>query len=68
MRKFKMMALAMGLAFTALQASEGAAATRCEIECYRDYEQCLVICSKNPCLVSCETVLQLCLNNCGSEI
>jgi hypothetical protein len=67
MRKIKWMALAMGLAFTALQSSAGTAASYCEIECRRQYEQCLVICSKNPCLVSCETVLRLCLDNCGSE-
>ena len=40
---------------------------RCEQQCYRDYHQCVPICSKNPCFVSCETVLEICLSNCGSE-
>jgi len=66
MRKIKMLALAMGLAFTALQASNGAAAT-CEENCRAEYEQCQVICSKNPCLVSCDFGLRICLSNCGSE-
>jgi len=67
MRKIKMLALAMGLAFTALQASSSAAIT-CEENCRVEYRRCQVICSKNPCLVSCEFGLQNCLNNCGSEI
>ncbi|HEX9943514.1 MAG TPA: hypothetical protein VGG03_15990 [Thermoanaerobaculia bacterium] len=68
MRKIKMMALAMGLGFTAMYASNGSAATQCEIDCRRQYNQCQVICSKNPCLVSCEYNLQICLDNCGSEM
>jgi hypothetical protein len=68
MRKIKMLALAMGLAFTAMQASNGnAATTTCEEKCRAEYEQCQVICSKNPCLVSCDFGLRICLNNCGSE-
>jgi hypothetical protein len=67
MRKIKWMALGLGLVFTALHSNGAAAESRCEIECRRQYAQCLIICSKNPCLVSCETVLQICLNNCGSE-
>jgi hypothetical protein len=43
------------------------ALTRCEIRCRREYEQCKIFCSKNPCLVACETVLELCLSNCGSD-
>ncbi|MGH9869075.1 MAG: hypothetical protein ACREAA_13035 [Candidatus Polarisedimenticolia bacterium] len=38
----------------------------CEQACYRDYQQCVPFCSKNPCLVSCETVLEICLSGCGS--
>jgi len=68
MRKIKMLALAMGLAFTALQASNGDAATACEQNCRAEYQQCQVICSKNPCLVSCDYGLRICLDNCGSEI
>lgn len=67
MRKIKWMALGLGLVLTALQSKAGAAASQCEIECRRQYEQCQVVCSKNPCFVSCETVLQICLSNCGSE-
>jgi hypothetical protein len=40
---------------------------RCEQACYQDYQQCVPYCSKNPCFVSCETVLEICLSNCGSE-
>lgn len=38
----------------------------CEQQCMRDYQRCVPFCSKNPCFVSCETVLQICLSNCGS--
>lgn len=68
MRKIKLMALALGLAFSAMYTADGSATTQCEIDCRRQYEQCKVICSKNPCLVSCEFNLNICLNNCGSEI
>jgi hypothetical protein len=44
-----------------------AAHDSCEAQCNRDYRRCVPICSKNPCFVSCETVLQICLSNCGSE-
>lgn len=37
----------------------------CEQQCYQDYHRCVPICSKNPCFVSCETVLEICLSNCG---
>ena len=68
MRKIKFLALAMGLAVTAMmQAKNGAAATTCEEQCRQDYQRCQVICSKNPCLVSCEYNLNICLNRCGSE-
>ena len=68
MQKIKMMALALGLAVTAMmQASTGSAALTCEEQCREDYRRCQVICSKNPCLVSCEYNYNICLNNCGSE-
>ena len=54
---------AMGL----LTAMTAVAASSCETQCYQDYRRCVPICSKNPCFVSCETVLQICLSNCGSE-
>jgi hypothetical protein len=38
----------------------------CEQQCYQDYNRCVPFCSKNPCFVSCETVLEICLSNCGS--
>lgn len=44
-----------------------AAGPSCEDQCYRDYEVCVPYCSKHPCFVSCETVLGICLSNCGSE-
>ena len=43
-----------------------AAASNCEAQCYADYQRCVPFCSKNPCFVSCETVLEICLSNCGS--
>ena len=57
---------ALGL-MTALSPETAAAPNSCEQECYQDYQQCVPFCSKNPCLVSCETVLEICLSNCGSE-
>ena len=43
-----------------------AVAQSCETKCYRDYRACVPFCSKNPCFVSCETVLEICLSNCGA--
>lgn len=37
----------------------------CEQQCQRDYEQCLVICSKAACLISCEDQRCYCLQGCG---
>ncbi len=54
---------AMGL----LAVTTPAVATSCEMQCQQDYRRCVPICKKNPCLVSCEFVLQICLSNCGSE-
>lgn len=36
----------------------------CEDQCRKEYEECLIFCSKNPCFVACETVLDICLDNC----
>lgn len=36
----------------------------CEDRCREEYEECLIYCSKNPCFVACETVLDICLGNC----
>ena len=43
-----------------------AVAASCEVQCQRDYRRCVPFCSKNPCLVSCEFVLEICLSNCGA--
>jgi hypothetical protein len=68
MRKIKMMGLAMGLAVAAMmQANNSSAGLTCEQQCRADYEQCQIICSKNPCFVPCEYNYNICLNNCGSE-
>ena len=40
-------------------------ASTCETQCYQDYQRCVPYCSKNPCFASCETVLEICLSNCG---
>jgi hypothetical protein len=66
MRKIKMLALGMALALAAFASRSGSAATQCEIDCRTQYDQCQVECSKNPCFVSCDYLLRLCLNNCGS--
>ncbi|MFL6196599.1 MAG: hypothetical protein ACJ75H_20625 [Thermoanaerobaculia bacterium] len=66
MRKIKMLALATALVAGALASRTTAAETTCEANCRADYGRCQVICSKNPCFVSCETVLNACLGNCGS--
>ena len=63
-------ALSVALAFAVTATSPETPAAqpdRCEQQCYRDYHQCVPFCSKNPCLVSCETVLEICLSNCRSE-
>ena len=67
MRKIKMMALAMGLTITALQAGNSAASTTCEDKCYEEYRECQIFCSKTPCFVPCEIPLRICLDNCGTE-
>lgn len=38
----------------------------CTDQCQQGYRQCLVICSKNPCLISCEDQRCYCLQGCGS--
>ena len=67
MRNFKLLALGLGLSFLALHADRGTAATTCEQQCWANYQQCQVVCSKNPCLISCEDQVQYCLNSCDSE-
>ena len=52
---------------TVLAPVTSAAHDSCEAQCNRDYRRRVPICAKNPCFVSCETVLQICLSNCGSE-
>jgi hypothetical protein len=64
-KKMTFLALALGMATTALMAGTSSAASQCELDCRAQYNQCQVICSKNPCLVSCEFNLNRCLNNCG---
>lgn len=67
MSKIKMLTLAMVLACTALATRSGSAITQCEADCRTQFDQCQVICSKNPCFVSCQYLYNICLNNCGSE-
>jgi hypothetical protein len=67
MKNLKFLALGLGLSFLALHADRGTAATTCEKDCWDGYRQCQVVCSKNPCLISCEDQVQYCLNGCGSE-
>ena len=66
-KKMTFLALALGMATSALMVGTSSAASQCELDCRTQYNQCQVICSKNPCLVSCEFNLNRCLNNCGSE-
>ena len=67
-KKMMLMVLALGMATTALMAGTSSAASQCELDCRAQYVQSQRICSKNPCLVSCEFNLNRCLNNCGTEI
>lgn len=66
MRKIKMLAFTLGLTALAFTANSSGAATTCERQCYADYPVCQRICSKNPCLISCEDQLRYCLAGCGS--
>ena len=36
----------------------------CEAQCVADFFQCQRICSRNPCLVSCEFLFDLCVAGC----
>jgi hypothetical protein len=38
----------------------------CEARCQADYRQCVPFCSRNPCFVACETLLEICLSNCAA--
>ncbi len=38
----------------------------CEAQCLVDFRSCDRICSENPCLVSCEFLLDLCLSACNA--
>ena len=44
------------------------AAPPCEVQCKKDYRQCVRICGQPDvnCFVACETVLDICLANCGA--
>lgn len=66
MRKVMLLATAMGLSFLAFQ-SNNAVAVTCEEQCKIDDIACHEICDYNPCFVACETLLDRCLKNCGSE-
>lgn len=60
-------ALFGALAVGSLSPAAQAGGPTCEQQCYQDYQRCVPFCSKNPCFVSCETVLEICLSNCSSE-
>lgn len=55
-----------GMGLVAVVTPALAASPSCEVRCYQDYHRCVPFCSKNPCFVACETVLEMCLSNCGS--
>jgi hypothetical protein len=67
MKNLKLLALGLGLSFLALHADRGGAATTCEQQCYANDRQCRIICSKNPCLISCDDQLRFCLQGCNSS-
>jgi len=59
---------AVGLMIALAPDTSGAGkGNRCERQCQREYEQCVVFCSKNPCFVDCETVRDICLSNCSQS-
>jgi hypothetical protein len=55
----------VGFAVGLLAVVTPAVAANCEAQCQRDYRRCVPFCAKNPCFVACETVLEICLSNCG---
>jgi hypothetical protein len=65
--RIKLLGFAMGLSLMALHADRGAAASNCQGQCQANYNQCQMVCSQNPCLVSCDTQLQDCLSGCSSN-
>jgi hypothetical protein len=65
MRKITKLAFALALSALAFIPNSGSATT-CEQQCYADQPECKRICSKNPCLISCEDQLRFCLAGCGS--
>jgi hypothetical protein len=56
------LALVSGPSFTAQ------AAPPCPVQCKKEYKQCVRFCGQPDvyCFASCETVLEICLANCGS--
>ena len=62
------LAVGLGVVFAVgfLAAVTPAVAITCEQQCQRDYRKCVPFCSKNPCFVPCELVLEICLSNCGA--
>ena len=66
-KKLMLLSFSLGLAVTALTATNSSAASQCETDCQTQYNKCQVICSKHPCLVSCQYNLDHCLAACGSE-
>ena len=36
----------------------------CEAQCVAEFFQCQRICSRNPCLIACETLFDLCVESC----
>jgi hypothetical protein len=67
MKNFKLLVFGLGLSSLALHADRGAAASSCEQQCQINYERCQVTCSQNPCIISCDSQHQYCLDSCGSN-
>ena len=77
MRTLKCAALSLGLLTVAGLAAptlitgpalEAQAAPPCEVQCKKEFRACQRICGQPNvnCLVACETVLDICLANCGA--
>jgi hypothetical protein len=62
----KLLGLAMGLSLLALHTGRATAASACQAQCQANYDQCQMVCSQNPCFVSCDTELQACLSGCSN--
>lgn len=69
MRKTRLLLVGLALTLSSVAYADRPPFTpngRCEAQCLVEFRQCQRICSENPCLIACETVLDICLSACGT--